>query len=682
MQNAWKLGGIIAGLMMTIFSAQAQVASPAGRTLVNHTSGFVQSARKMGPADPSQTADVTIWLQLHNRPALDNLAANLYNPQSPLYHAWLSREAFLANYAPTAHEVGIVTQFLSGNGLQVVSTGPANLYVRAHGSIGTIATAFTVNIHNYNRNGQVFYANENDPTIAGEAAALVRSISGLDNFTYEHHVLVQGASGKSGSTGLQAFSSGVVAADVPDPATAFSACFGNGPVTESYTPATYPRAVYTGLPYGSATSPGCGYTPAQIQAAYNLNELYARGFDGSGQTIVIIDWCGSPTVQDDANAFSAQFGLPPLTSSNFSIVNYPTPSSCAAEDIEINLDVEWAHAIAPGANITLLVPPSSSFQDTDVAQLYAVVQGLGSVISGSYGAEERNISAAELDNQNLIAEIGATFGIAENFSTGDSGDFTFDVASNPATVSMPAASPYNTGVGGVTLALNPDNSIRFQTGWGNNRTLLAEQSFVYNPPFHEGFVYGSGGGASGVFAKPGYQAALPGTMRRLPDVSWLADPYTGAIILISAPFVFPPQQYEVIGGTSLSCPMFSALWAIANQEAGTSLGQAAPYLYTMPGGTLYDIVPYAGPNNVFGTVYTAPNFATFYTPDSLAAPLNGTTTYLSAIWDYPTLAVANTHFVLTFGTDTSLQTAPGWDNVTGVGVPNGGAFADSFGSSQ
>jgi subtilase family serine protease len=95
--------------------------------------------------------------------------------------------------------------------------------------------------------------------------------------------------------------------------------------------------------------------------------LYAEGYNGTGQTIVIIDWCGSPTILDDANAFSEKFGLPRLTSSNFNIISYPGASSCSGMWPIINLDVEWNHAIAPGANIDLVLPASSDFEDTDEA---------------------------------------------------------------------------------------------------------------------------------------------------------------------------------------------------------------------------------------------------------------------------------------------------------------------------
>ena len=126
--------------------------------------------------------------------------------------------------------------------------------------------------------------------------------------------------------------------------------------------------------------------------------------------------------------------------------------------------------------------------------------------------------------------------------------------------------------------------------------------------------------------------------------------------------------------------MFSALWAIANQVAGANgpLGQAAQYVYRLPPGAVMDIVPWSGaPHNVTGTIYQATKPTTIhYTADQLAGPLGGTTVYESALWNYP--ALADTLVLLTFGTDSSLKTRVGWDNVTGVGTPNGKAFADAF----
>ena len=168
---------------------------------------------------------------------------------------------------------------------------------------------------------------------------------------------------------------------------------------------------------------------------------------------------------------------------------------------------------------------------------------------------------------------------------------------------------------------------------------------------------------------------MPGTGRQLPDVSWLADPFTGAYIAISVSGAIPELQYEVYGGTSLACPMFSALWAIANQIAGSPLGQAAPYLYGIAASAITDIVPVSSETNVTGTVADSSGIEN-YSAAYLAAPLVNTTSFISAIWDYP--LEEDTGYILTFGTDSSLVVTKGWDNVTGLGVPNPTALTNYF----
>jgi subtilase family serine protease len=230
---------------------------------------------------------------------------------------------------------------------------------------------------------------------------------------------------------------------------------------------------------------------------------------------------------------------------------------------------------------------------------------------------------------------------------------------------------------------------------------------VNDPPGILGFEFGSGGGASDCvyqdsnlnclsgFPKPSYQAKLPGKYRQLPDISWLADPTTGAAILISVPGVEPPQVWEVVGGTSLATPMFSGLWAIANQEAqfggGPPLGQAAPYLYSLPAGAIHDIVPVTSKHNVTASIQESTGTNKYNASEVLggAAAEN----FVSAMWDDPYEAF--TVVVYSFGSDCTdalptrlndgtpcntqaLATKKGWDNVTGVGTPNAQAFADYF----
>jgi subtilase family serine protease len=659
-----------------------------GVAVTNNRPRFSSSVKALGPVEPTTQVEVSIWLKPHNKADLDFVASDLYDPKSANYRHWLTPAEFTRRYAPTAVEAQTVRDFFTANGLTTVATGPNNFFVRARGTAAAVSNAFRVTLNNYEVDGKVIRGNVEDPFVSSKVAPLVASISGLDNMEYSHPIAQQTTINSIPMTVLpptspkegarKTLGSSPSAASPSGTSLAFNnRCF-VGQTSQTFTTSgTLPQATYTGNEYTPAAS-GCGYTPNDIHTAYNLNALYAEGFDGTGQTIVIVDWCGSPNVMSDTNAFSSQFNLPQLTSSNFSITYTPTPSFCEAPSAEINMDVQWAHAVAPGAKIALVVPPSASFQDLDQGLFYAVNYQLGNVISGSYGSEEIFTPSTVLQTEEFITETASVLGIATNFSTGDSGDYTNDMPwAFPSSVSAPAASPYATAVGGVSVVLNSNSTLAYQWGWGTNENVLAQQGKVTTPPAGSGyFNFGSGGGASSFFLKPGFQAKLPGTSRQLPDVSWVGDPFTGVYVAISQAGSLPSLQYQVYAGTSLACPMFSALWAIANQASGVPLGQAAPYLYTMPASTITDILPMAFKTNVSGTVQTSAG-TTAYTANQIAAPLEGTTSYISALWDYPLLP--NTAVLLTFGTDTSLATAKGWDNVTGVGVPNAKNFVEFFG---
>jgi len=705
--NSWRTFAILAVVL-------ACVASPAlaatGQFVSHNTPNFVAAAKNMGSEDPSKVIEVSFWLNPHNRVELDGLANQVYDRTSPQYRHFLKPSQIIARFAPSADEVKVVRQFLESHNLQVMRIGPANFFVHARGTVRDIETALHVQLNQYQVRNKVIRANDRDPYIEGAAGQLVRAISGLDNSEYEHPAMTRSIPGQGTTAQVNR------GAASPDDIYS-NICF-DGTETDVFSTngtGAYPIGTYKGnhLNLQSLTSNGCGYTPPMIQTAYGLTGLYAEGYDGSGQTIGIIDWCGEFTIQSDANAFSTRYGLPQLTSSNFAITNIPGPSFCESyDDIEINIDVEWSHTVAPGASINLIVPPSPLFSDINEAEYIAITSGFGigtdngSVLSGSYGAPESEVPSSILDNENLINEIASILGVSANFSSGDDGDFSeFGL---PPTVSTPADSPWATGVGGITLALNSNNSIAWQAGWGNNYSLLAEDGTVFDPPLAFSFYGGAGGGPTNCavqdefgdclagFPKPSFQTGVPGPYRQVPDVSWLADPFTGVAVLVSIPGNTPEQVWQIWGGTSVACPMFSGLWAIANEEAlaggGTLLGQAAAYMYSLPSGAVYDIVPVNIGNNVSATIQdTTGTFK--YTP---AEVMGGPTTtdltvpFVSAIWDYP--FIQYTAYAFSFETDcsavsgfgtacnspTSLHTRTGWDNVTGVGTPNPKAFADSF----
>jgi subtilase family serine protease len=701
---------VFGGIAGPLVSASAV----SGEAIAHNTPGYVASAENLHASDPAKIIEITVWLQLHNRSRFDALTQSLYDSKSAHYRHWLTSKEIDQQFAPTSEEAATIRQFVTDHNLKVVKTGPGNFYVRARGTVADVERAFHVQLNDYRVHGKTVRANASDPYVEGAAGQLVRAVSGLDSGGFEHSFIVRKPviDGVDSATPWMAKPAGVSNDDFFS-----SQCF---PGTETLTfsnnnDGEYPIGTYTGnkLNLASQTSLGCAYTPPVIQKAYHLTELYSEKhqYDGTDQTIAIIDWCGTPTIASDVNAFSDAFGLPELNSTNqepFLAITYTAPNTCESWDnSEINLDVEWAHAVAPNANINLVVPPSNSFEDIDQAAFEVLHDALGTVLSGSYGAPEQLVATSELETENLISEIGAAEGISSNYATGDYGDFTYE--GFPQTVNAPADGPWSTAVGGVSLALNSSGAIAWQSGWGNNWAPPVLDGVVSDPPGMWGFLYGGGGGPSsclnketddtctGGFAKPSYQSALAGQYRQLPDVSWLADPTTGAVILISLPGVSPTQVWEVVGGTSLATPMFSALWAIANQEAISNnkplLGQAAPYLYSLPSKTIYDIVPVVSKHNVTASIREATGTNKYDSAQVLGGDPGTDTFYLTAMWDYPYRAYTLIDY--SFGTDCSvpdtspglttdcedsnaLKTAVGWDNVTGVGVPNAKNFADYF----
>jgi subtilase family serine protease len=461
------------------------------------------------------------------------------------------------------------------------------------------------------------------------------------------------------------------------------------------------EAHYTGTRYGDNIAngqpnlPPCGYDAPQIDTAYGLTSLYSSGLDGTGQTVDIVDAYGSDTITSDANIFASLNGLPALVpGTNFNIYYPGGPTNCGGNtcgwDVETSLDVEWSHSVAPGANIALYLALTNNFGDLDIAVIKAIEDGFAPVISNSYGAAEVLLliyDPGELNVENAINELAASFGVSVNFSSGDSGDYydyllTYYGIPAPS-VSAPADSPYATGVGGTSLFVTTAHkgqtaSIKEQTGWGANLTRIAGYATSGDtgqppivPPLFEGFYFGAGGGESYYYLAPAYQSSLGAPDRLVPDIAMVADPYTGVEVVDSEGDPLTPG-IEVVGGTSLACPTFSGIWAIANQAAGGFIGQAAPILYGLPAGAITDIVAINGPANVSGHTHVVgakPATVTYTSAELLEVP-STTPDFIGTLYN----GTSTRWYALSFGTDSSLNTGPGWDDVTGLGTPNGATF--------
>ena len=678
--TAWAL----AAVLLSASAGASAAAASTGYRIAHNTPGFIAHAKDTGALAPSQTIAVTVWLRLRNTAQLDQLAKQQRTRGTAEYHRWITQAAFDATYAPIARDVASFEHYATAHGLNVLYVAADNSYVKVSGTVAAIERAFKTQIDTFTFDGRSYYSNRGDPVIADAVGAHVEAIGGLDDYGFSPDLAYP--------TATEAPAAQPIAVGSRSNGLFFeSQCF-RGVQTQTFTDSNA-KATYQGNRYGAditnsalGSLPPCGYQPSELQTAYGMNPLYAAGWDGSGETIVITDAFGSPTIRSDANLFSEIYGLPSLTAANFQVVNAPGTlnfpgnryfGSPAGWADEITLDVEWAHAMAPGAKIVLVIAPNSG-ADIDEAVNFAVVHHYGNTISNSWSEVEGFGNPAQLDRDNRILEEAAVQGIDVNFSSGDSGDFA--AAFGFKTVGFPGSSPYATAVGGTSLALNADDTIAFQTGWGNNLTRIADKVLLGSPPDDPplplGFQFGAGGGPSLTFAKPDWQSALPGAMRWVPDVSMLADPYTGVEVIETIGGV---ASVFTIGGTSLACPTFSAMMAIAAQKAGHPLGQAAPLMYQLASANdtahpIYDVVSSSSPGNVTGSI-TAGNLTTSYSADQLASPLDGTTGYYSALYNSP---YSTRWFVLTFGTDSSLTTGPGWDDVTGVGTPNGDYFVDAL----
>jgi subtilase family serine protease len=272
-----------------------------------------------------------------------------------------------------------------------------------------------------------------------------------------------------------------------------------------------------------ATTSPIGYRPDQIRKAYGFDQLPATG---AGQTIAIVDAYGSPTIKNDISVFNNTFGLAQFNvgGPTFQIVG-SAPQTNSGWALETALDVEWAHAIAPGANILLVVARSSRFNDLLNAVDYAASHA--QVVSMSWGGSEFS-SEASYDSH--FNKIGVTF----TASSGDSG----------AGVEWPAVSPYVTAVGGTTLYLDSANNWASELAWS-----------------------GSGGGISSYESEPNFQAPWQSTNRRtVPDVSYNADPSTGVPVYDTTPNQGQSGWFQV-GGTSAGAPQWAALVALANASS-------------------------------------------------------------------------------------------------------------------
>jgi subtilase family serine protease len=334
----------------------------------------------------------------------------------------------------------------------------------------------------------------------------------------------------------------------------------------------------------AAAQPFGGYTPSQIRAAYDVNQLFRSDVDGKGTSIVIVDSFGSPTIGGDLGVFDRQFGL---AAASLMIIHpagriptfNPSNQTMVSWAYETTLDVEWAHVMAPQARIVLVETPNSEnegtsgFPDIVKAEKYVIAHHLGGVISQSFGATEQTFPKGSVWplRTAYIEAAEPTHDITVLAASGDDG--ATDLQTNMSLLythrvtDWPASDPLVTGVGG--LDLNLDSAGRRVT-----------PDHVWNDPGVPVAGGASGGGLSIFFKRPVFQNGVKtvvGDRRGVPDVSLSASCSHPVDIYES----FDGGGWSNICGTSEATPLLAGIVALADQVAGRPIGPINKFLYEL-----------------------------------------------------------------------------------------------------
>ena len=336
--------------------------------------------------------------------------------------------------------------------------------------------------------------------------------------------------------------------------------------------------------------------PYEMRHAYQVDSLIAGGYDGRGETIVIVDAFQNPALVAQMTTFDTFYGLPAVQLTQIAPDGLTpfvqTDGNMVGWAEEISLDVEWAHAIAPGANIVLVLAKTNDDADILSAINYAVSHNLGNVISMSFGDNESCLSSDLMSAYHDTFAAATAKNITLFASSADQGAAlnTCDGKSWVKAVSSPASDPLVTGVGGTELTV----AKYCLTSRGCDPTKNpAPGTYVSETAWNEGLPYGDfgsvfgegtlsgGGGFSVVFDEPPYQRSVihDGKQRAVPDVSYSGAVEHGVLTYLAIPGL--PAGYYLFGGTSAGAPQWAAITAIADQSAGFNLGFLNAGIYKM-----------------------------------------------------------------------------------------------------
>ena len=516
---------------------------------------LVAEAADLGRVAPDLPMD-RILLQLapsaEQQEALARLLQAQHDPDSPEYRQWLTPQEFGERFGPARQDLDAIAAWLASHGFRAIQIAPGGGVIEFSGAARQVEEAFQTEIHELALRGDRHIANTTELSIPAALRPVVGGIVSLHNFARRPLYRGGPAAGGIGRT----------------------------------------RS-----PGANLTGGGHALSPYDFAAIYNVAALWNGNFDGAGQTIGI---AGRTNLRlSDVAAFRSEFGLPAKAPQV--IVNGPDPGIVsAAEETEADLDVEWAGAVAKGANIVLVVSASTNATDgVDLSSSYLVNNQLAAVISVSFGACEAALGTAGNAFFNGLWQQAAAQGISVFVAAGDSGSAGCDAPSSPPAtqgfaVSGLASTPYNVAVGGTqfndanTAAYwNPSDDPHVASAKGYIPELVWNESIYTTPGAAANGLWAGAGGVSAIYLSPSWQTgpgvptADPGASahhRYLPDVSLDAAAHDGYLIVQEG-------GLYLVSGTSAGAPSFAGILAIIDQYSGARNGNPNLKFYPLAGRT-------------------------------------------------------------------------------------------------
>jgi kumamolisin len=445
-----------------------------------------------GEVSKAQRLNLAVSLKIADPAALNRRIEQLYDPASPRYHHFLTPAQFADEFGPTQNDYDAVIRFLNDSGLQVTATYPNRMLIDVRGDVAQVEQIFGVRINNYADGSQSFFANDRDPELPASIAPLIESVRGMENYLELRRRIRLRPSARNFSR-------------VPP-----------------------------------------GYSPQQIAAAYNFNSAYGNGITGRGQTVAIATAYGFSST-DVANFWK------------YYRIRAPKYSTVAVGgktryiDFETTLDLEWAGAMANGANFIVYQAATPLLSTFSSVYNKIVSDNKAAVVSTSWGLCEPEMPDAFIAANSAIFAEAAVQGQTWFAASGDNG--SNDCGTATLAADYPSSDPNVVAVGGTTLSLTASGTVLNEIAWMDG-----------------------GGGLSVLFDQPTYQTGLgvlnaySNGMRQTADVAFNADPATGYPIYFN-------RSWWQFGGTSFAAPQWAAIFALVNHAHGGRIGAGGPAIY-------------------------------------------------------------------------------------------------------